>query len=388
MKAIVRYLVLLLLVCGTALAWKGNGRGFSRFSPLDDSARQKEEGEAMQAALQPLLQARSVSKKDVSAWSKGEFQARLEEAFQKNDPCLVQELIHHPQDAAPREFWSAGMAVLLGQYGDKNAPLEELLAGADSPVYGIPHEEAKKMEERFFTALIHSGQLQGMDESDDSPRRTGKNFEKAIEEFKALAQEDSDNGAHSFFLAGALRQSGAKKEEVRAAMNQAARAKKFEPYYQGLFDQLLSVGYANVATFAWVHAFLEKMPAPDYDQGIRYLKYWASEEEPGKWIAHNVAKRLADTGSKFKAQSPGYIFSRQEYLLGKNLQFTVEGKPQKSWEEYINKTREATEFISERPKPVTDAEISLYGDRIGEKHACGPEAWKSLYAAYKAKKEK
>lgn len=385
MKAIVRYLVLMLLVCGTALAWKSTDRRFSRFSPADDGARQKEEGEAMQAALQPLLQSRGGSRASAT-WSRNDFQARLEEAFQKNDPCLVQELIHHPQDASPREFWSAGMAVLLGQYGDRNSQLEELLAGADSPLYGIPREGSRKLEDRFFNALIYSGQLQGLDESDDQPRRTGKNFEKAIEVFKELAQEDAENGAHSFFLAAALRQTGAKKEEVRAAMSQAARVPKFEVYYQGIFDRLLTVGYSNVATFTWVHAFLEKMPAPDYDQSIRYLKYWASEEEPGKWIAHKLAKRLADMGAKFKAQSPGYLFSRQEYITAKNLQFTVEGKPQKSWEEYINKTREAFEFISERPRPVIDAEISLYGDRIGDKKACGPEAWKSLYAAYKEKK--
>lgn len=387
MKAIVRYLVLLLLVCGTALAWKSTDRRFSRLAATDDNARQKEEGEAMQAALQPLLQARG-GVSGAATWSKSEFQGKLEEAFQKNDPCMVQELVHQPQGAAPRDFWSAGMAVLLGHYGDRDGDLEELFAGAESPLYGVVLEGSKKLDVRFFNALIYSGQLQGLDEESGQNRRPGKNYERAIEILKELVQEDPDNGVYSFFLSSAARNMGAKKEEVRAAMSQAARAPKFDVYYQGLYDRLPKVGYSNVATFAWVHAFLEKAAQPDYESGIRYLKYWASDEEPGKWIAHRLAKRFSDLGAKLKENSPGYAYSWSEYTLGKNLQFTVEGKPQKSWEEYINKTREAYEFISERPRPVIDAEISLYGDRIAEKRACGPEAWKSLYAAYKEKKAK
>lgn len=340
----------------------------------------------MQAALQSLMEARGGAA--AVTWSRADFQARLAEAFQKNDPCMVDELIHRPIDASPREFWSAGMEVLLAQYGSPDLGLEALLAGAESPMYGRIREDANELDFRFFDGLIFSGQLREFDEGDGPGRRNGRDFEKAKETFKALMQEDAENGAYAFFLASALRQSGAKKEEVRAAFSQAARAPKFEVFFQGIFDRLLSVSYSNAATFAWAYSFLERMPSPDYDQGIRYLKYWASEEEPGKWIAHRLAKRLAEVGAKFKAESPGYLYSRQEYLLGKNLQFTVEGKPQKSWEEYINRTREAFEFISERPRPVVEAEVSLYGDRITEKRSCGPEAWKSLYAAYREKTPK
>jgi len=386
MKAIVRYLVLLLFVCGTALAWKSTDRRFRPYS-ASDSGGQKEESEAMQAALQPLLQSRAGAKV-VASWSRNEFQTRLSDAFHKNDPCAVTELLRHTEDAAPQEFWSAGMVVLLGQ-GERSPILEELLGSPASPFYGQPQEEAKFKETRFFNALLYSGQLMGLEEGDEQPKRAGsRNLERSLEILKELVLEDADNGAYSFFLAMTLRQAGAKKEEVRAALSQAARANKFDAFYQTLFDQLLSIGYSNAATFTWVYSFLELMPAPNYDQGIRYLKYWASSEEPGKWIAHRIAKRMIDVGSKYKSQSPGYQFSRNEYMLGQNLKLTVEGLQEKSWRDYTLKMQEAQAFISEAPQPVVDAEVSIFGERISGKPSCGPEAWKSLFEANKAKKEK
>ncbi len=386
MKAIVRYLVLLLLICGTALAWKSTDRRFRHFS-APNSAGQKEEREAMQAALQPLLQSRARSNA-VASWSKGEFQAKLEDAFHKNDPCAVTELLRRTEDAAPQDFWSAGMMVLLGQ-GERSPILEELLGSPASPFYGQPQEGSKFKETRFFNALLYSGQLRGLEEEDEQPKRpSSRNLERSLEILKELAQEDVDNGTYAFFLAMALRQAGAKKEEVRAAMSQAARANKFDDFYQTLFDQLLVFGYSNAATFTWVYSFLELMPAPDYDQGIRYLKYWASSEEPGKWIAHRIAKRMIEVGSKYKSQSPGYQFSRNEYMLGQNLKLTVEGLQEKSWRDYTLKMQEAQAFISEAPQPVIDAEVSLYGERISGKPSCGPDTWKSLFEANKAKKEK
>lgn len=386
MKAIVRYLILLLLVCGTALAWKGVDRRYRNFS--GDASRQKEEGEAMQAALQPVLQS-GISSKALATWSKSEFQGRLEEAFEKGDPCAVIETLQQRKDAAPRDFWSAGMAVLLGHTGESSALLEELLASRDSPFYGQAKEESRSKEGRFFNALIYSGQLQGIDEEEDQPRRGPRNNDRAIEIFKELIQEDPDNGAYSYFLATALRQSGAKKEEVHAALGQASRTPKFDAFYQGIFDQLQKLAYGNAATFTWAYSFLESMPAPDYAPGIRYLKYWAGLEEPGKWTAHRFAKRLVEVGAKFKSGSPGYQFSRKEYMLGQNLKFTVEGKQEKSWKEYNDHMQESHAFISETPRPVVEAEISLFGERIVDDHkrSCAPEAWKSLFAAYKAKSE-
>lgn len=386
MKAIVRFLLVLLLVCGTALAWKTNDRKFRHFATADDASRKKEEGEILQAMLQPV-QTHLRSSSEERGWSRPEFEAKLEEAFQKNDPCAVLELLRSTRDAAPREFWSAGMAVLLSQAHQK-PPLEDLLARPDSPFYGQPRDDAKDLETRFFNALLYSGQMRGVDDDEGSRRHGLRNYEKAIEIFKALAQEDVENGAYSYFLAGALKQSGAKKEEVHAALNQAAKASRFDPFYQSLFDELQAAAYQNVAAFAWVHSFLEMGPAPDYEVGTRYLKYWAHNEEPGKWIASRLAKRLIDLGAKYKTASPGYQFSRSEYLLGQNLKYTVEGRMEKSWEDYMTKMREAQDFISETPKPVQDAEVSLYRDRIESKPSCGPDAWKSLYAAYKEKKEK
>ncbi|MGZ3651038.1 MAG: hypothetical protein ACXVB9_03885 [Bdellovibrionota bacterium] len=387
MKAIARFLVLLLLVCGTALAWKSNDRKFRHFVSADEGSRQKEEGEILQSVLHPM-QSRSQANSADLVWSKTEFQTRLEEAFQKNDPCAVLELLHNTKDAAPREYWSAGMAVLLSQAHDKQPVLEELLANPESPIYGQPKEDSKQRETRFFNALVYSGQLRGLEENDDSPHRHGpRNLDKAIETFKALAQEDPDNGAYSYFLAGALRQGGAKKEEVHAALGQASKAPKFDTFYQSLFDELQTAAYSNVAAFAWVHSFLDAAPTPDYEIVTRYLKYWGHTEEPGKWIAYRLAKRLVEIGSKYKTHSPGYQFSRSEYLLGENLKYTIEGRMEKSWEDYMNKMREAQDFISESPKPVLDSEINLYRERIETKPSCGPDAWKSLYAAYRAKKE-
>ena len=384
MKAIARFLVLLLLVCGTALAWKSSDRRFRHYVSGDDSARAKEEGDVLQSVLQPM-QGRSQSANADVGWSKADFQAKLEDAFQKNDPCAVQELLHNTKDAAPRDVWSAGMAVLLSS--SKQPALEELLASPESPFYGQPRDDAKTIEARFFDALAYSGQLRVL-EDDDSPRHQGpRNLDKAIEIFKALQQEDGENGAYAYFLAGALRQSGAKKEEVHAALGQAAKASHFNPFYQKLYDELQTAAYSNVAAFSWVHSFLDMAPTPDYEIVTRYLKYWAHTEEPGKWISLRLAKRLVEVGSGYKTHSPGYQFSRSEYLLGENLKYTVEGRMEKSWEDYMNKMREAQDFISEAPKPVLDSESNLYRERIESKPSCGPDAWKQLYAAYKAKKE-
>jgi tetratricopeptide (TPR) repeat protein len=379
MKAITRFLLLLLLVCGTIFVCKTNDRQFRRFS--EDGSHLKEEGEMLQEVLQPA----HASALSQPAWSKAEFQTRLEEAFQKNEPCVVIELLRDTRDAPPREFWSSGMAVLLSLTQERSPLFGELLASPSSPFYGIP-ESSTRTETQFFNALFYSGQLRGLGESNDTPRRHGsRNLDRAIEIFRSLAQKDPENGIFPFFLSSALRLNGAKKEEVRAALSQASKALRFDPYYQSIFDNLQSVAFRNAATFAFVHIFLEFMPAPDYEQGIHYLKYWAHSEEPGKWIALRLAKRMAELGAGYKKRSPGYQFSRSEYVLGQNLKFTVEGKMEKSWEEYMKLMRAAQEFISESPQAVVDAESSLYRERIENKLSCGPDIWKTLYAAYKAK---
>jgi hypothetical protein len=387
MKAIARYLVVLLLVCGTALAWKTTDRRFRHYSGSDEGARQKEQGEILQAMLQPM-QSRAHAGADEMAWSRADFQAKLEDAFQKNDPCAVEELLHNTGDAAPREVWSSGMTVLLASAHDKAEALEELLGNPESPLYGLPRDNSKRRETLFFNALLYSGQLRlPLEEGEDGARRHGvRNYDKAIEIFKGLTAEDAENGAYSYFLAGALRQSGAKKEEVHAAFAAAAKASHFDPFYQSLFDSLQAAAYNNVAEFAFVHSFLESGPSPDYEIGTRYLKYWGHSEEPGKWIAFKLAKRLVDLGTKYKNHSPGYQFSRSEYLLGQNLKYTVEGTQEKSWETYMNKMREAQDFIAEEPKPVVDSEVNLYRERIEPKPSCGPDAWKAMYASYKSKK--
>jgi hypothetical protein len=385
MKAIARFLVLLLLVCGTALAWKSSDRRFRHYVSGEDTARPKEEGEVLQNLLHPVQGRTQANNADLT-WSKADFQARLEDAFQKNDPCSVQELLRNTKDAAPRDFWSAGMAVLLSS--SKQPVLEELLASPESPLYGQPNENGKSAEARFFNALAYSGQLRIVEEGEDSPRHKGpRNFDKAIEILKTLQQEDPENGVYPYFLAGALRQSGSNKEAVHAALSQAGKAAHFTPFYQKLYDELQMAAYSNVAAFAWVHSFLDTAPTPDYEIVTRYLKYWAHNEEPGKWTALRLAKHLVELGSSYKSHSPGYQYSRSEYLLGQNLKYTAEGRMEKSWEDYTNKMREAQDFISESPKPVLDSESNLYRERIEAKPSCGPDAWKSLYAAYKAKKE-
>jgi hypothetical protein len=331
------------------------------------------------------MPSRGVSKANEADWSKADFQAKLEESFQKNDPCAVLDLLHRATNVAPSEFWSSGMAVLLNQ--SKNEALLELLTKPNSPLYGQTFEDPKTPEARFFNALSNSGQLHAIDVDEEAHRHGPRNLEKAIETFKALAQENPENGAYSFFLAGALRQNGANKEEVHAAFSAAAKASHFDPFFQHLFDELTTVAYSNAAAFTWVYSFLESGPAPDYEIGTRYLKFWAHSEEPGKWVAHKIAKHLVDIGTSYKTNSPGYQFSRNEYLLGQNLKYTVDGTMEKSWEEYSNKMKTAQNFISEIPKPVKDSEINLYRERIEAKPNCGPDAWKSLFAAYKAKKE-
>lgn len=387
MKAIARFSLLLLLICGTALAWKSSEHRFRRFVPQSDEGRQREESDMMQDALQPLGSARMMGK-IAPTWTKGEFQSKLEEAFQRVEPCAVLELLHSTNGASPREYWSAGMAVLVSQARERVPLLEELLARQTSPIYGMPLVDSKSKETRFLNALLYSGQLRASDDGESTPKHLGnRNLDKAVEILKQLIQEDPDNGAYSYFLASTLKQMGANKDEVRAAFQQASKAPRFDPFYQSIFDDLQHIAYANAATFAWAHAFLESMPLPDYEIGIRYLKYWAHDEENGKWVALRLAKRFLDIGASYKSGSPGYQFSHSEYVLGQHLKLAVEGKMEKSWEEYATKMREAQSFISDAPKEVKEAEVNIYGEKIGEKQGCVPDSWKMLFQASRAKKD-
>jgi hypothetical protein len=140
-----------------------------------------------------------------------------------------------------------------------------------------------------------------------------------------------------------------------------------------------------VATFTLAYLFLEAPPVPDYGFGIRSLKWWAHTEENGKWTSQRLAKRLIELGAAYKAKSPGYLYSHSEYIIGHNLRYTVDGRMESNWKDYSQRMKEAEDFISEKPHAVGEAEVSLYRDKIDSKKSCGPDAWKALYAAYRAK---
>ncbi len=319
-------------------------------------------------------------------WSKDSFQSDLEGAFFRNDPCTVMALLQEEASVAPEERWAAGMEVLLRNHKQK-AELAPVFVELPSPFLGRPNENSKNLEIRFFNALLYSNQLSGYDENSESPHRNPyRNGEKAVTTLRELIQEDPENGAYSFFLAQALRQMGAKKEEVEAAYIQASKAPRFETFYQKHYDSVLQLAYDNLATFAWVYTYLHSAPTPDFSSGTRNLRNWASDSDTGKWIAKRIANRLIDTGTRFKAQSSGYLYSQAEYLLGYSLRYMVDGKWEKDREDYLERMKEAKKYISETPPAVGIASIDLYGDLFADhKEDCRWAAWQGLYEAYRSK---
>jgi hypothetical protein len=100
-----------------------------------------------------------------------------------------------------------------------------------------------------------------------------------------------------------------------------------------------------------------------------------------------LAKRLIDTGAKAKAESPGYLYSHLEYMLGYGLRYAIEGRAEKSWEDFTKRMKEARDFISDTPPTVGQAALELYQDDFeGRTHECRWSAWQALFEAYKAKK--
>src|SRR5690606_36346277 len=141
---------------------------------------------------------------------------------------------------------AAGMEVLLERQSQEDPLLQELFATSESPLMGKPNEESRRPETRFFNALLFSNQLEGYQESRDNPHANPfRNMEKAITTFQELASEDEENGAPNFFLAQALRYTGAKKEESENAFQQSSKASRFDPHYQKLYDRLLEISFGN-----------------------------------------------------------------------------------------------------------------------------------------------
>lgn len=370
------------VVFGAVLFWKADTKRSFRTGGAGPTEAKAGDAITLEAMLEP---AQAVAERPIE-WSKALFQQQIDDAFRKNDPCAVMELMEKNTAAPPNEFWAAGMEVLLQQVRGKNALLEEVVASPDSPIYGRPKENATRTEIRFMNALLLSDQVKTFAEDPtESHRKSYRNLESAVTLFRELMHDDPENGAYAFFLGHALRASGAKKEEMESAFYQAAKAPRFETYYQNIFNSLQTLAYENVAMFTWTYSFLHLVPAPDFSPAVRALKSWAQDSDPARWTAHRLAKRMMDLGSKYKTQSPGYLYSRNEYVLGQNLKINMESKGPMDWEEFTKKMREAQEFISETPSAVSEAEVHLYMDQIEGKRDCRLDNWKALYAAYKAK---
>lgn len=374
MQSIIRFLVVMGVVMATVLLWRPDVDGSAAIPPKDNGNAMEE----VERSLGSLHRAPAQEE-----WSKELFQEQLEEAFRRQDPCTVLALLREEAPVSPEDRWAAGMEVLLNLgMGGADPLLAELFAGP-SPLYGTPNENSRRPETRFFNALLFSNQFEGGG-GDRNPHRDS---DKSIALLRELSQEEPENGAYQYFLAQALRQSGEKKQEVDNAYIYAGKAPKFESFYQKLYDRLLEISYRNLATFTWVYVYLHEAPKPNFTSGTRNLRYWASDSDTGKWIGNLIAKKLIDTGAKLKGESPGYLYSHDEYMLGYGLRYGIEGRAEKNWNEYIERMQEARDFISEAPEAVGEAASELYMDQFaGRNNECRWSAWQSLFEAYKAKK--
>jgi hypothetical protein len=374
MQSIIRFLVVMGLVMATVLLWRPD-LGSSAAVPPKAGNNSMEE---VERALGSLHRAPPEAQ-----WSKELFQEQLEDAFRRQDPCAVLALLREKAPVSPEDRWAAGMEVLLNLGMGKPDPALLELFAKPSPLYGTADESSRRPETRFFNALLFSGQFEGGGDQ----RGSSRDNEKAVATLKELSQEEPDNGAYFYFLAQALRQSGEKKQEVDNAYIYAGKAPKFETYYQKLYDRLLGISYRNLATFTWAYVYLHEAPKPNFTSGTRNLRYWASDSDTGKWIGNLIAKKLIDTGGKMKSESPGYLYSHDEYMLGYGLRYGIEGRAEKNWNEYIERMQEARNFISEAPAAVGEAASELYMDQFaGRNDECRWSAWQSLFEAYKAKK--
>lgn len=378
MKAIFRFLAVMVVIFAVAIVWKAERR--RPLEALSQSSKKKAGSQEENIIPLPITQPFRTPLEE--GWSRDKFQAELEEAFANEDPCAVKALLAQISDAPPAQFWAAGMAALLGRQRNRNAMLEELFAYEDSPIYGKPSENSRNPETRFFNALLFAGMINPVGDVNAKTERY-RNYEKAINELRELAQQDPENGAYSYYLAESLKRSGAKKEEVQAAFIQAGKAPRFNTYYQAAYDALLTTAYDNAAAFTWVYSFLPLAASPEFN--TRSLKNWASDNETGKWIAQKIAKKFADIGTDYKQKSPGYFYSHVEYLVGQNLKYTLSGLVEKDREEFFKKMKEAQEFISEQPQGVTSAEATIYMSMIDDHPSCSTESWKSLFEAYRQK---
>jgi hypothetical protein len=382
MKSLLRFFMVLVAVFGTALLWKSDQRSIAGVPPKvtgkGNDPQEEIERSLRSLRLGPL-------QKD---WSREDFQDRLADALRRNDPCSVLILLNEPTPVSPEEKWASGMEVVLQRQRENNPLLVELFTQKNSPLLGRPNDASRRLETRFFNALLYSNQLEGYDESSEAPHRNPyRDNEKAANLLKELMAEDPENGAYSFFLVHALRQTGASTDDAQAAYSTAAKAPRFDLFYQGIYDSLLQASYENLAAFAWVYTYLHGAPVPNVPNLLRNLRYWASQEDSGKWIAGRIAKKLIDTGSRYKSDSPGYLYSQTEYMQGYTLKFGIEDKAEQSWEEYAKRMKEARDSISETPSTVGLAEVDLYKDIFsGEKNDCRWNSWQALYEAYRAKK--
>lgn len=377
MQSIIRFVIVMAMVFGTVLLWRSDHtRSFA--SPPKTSGKGQDPQEEIERSLRPLRMA--PVQQD---WSKEAFQARVEDAIRRNDPCAMLILLREATPVSPEAKWALGNEVVLRNSGDVPPSVTELFAREDSPLLGKPNEESKHLDTRFFNALLYSGQLEG----GEADAHSFRNNEKAIAIFRELAQEDAENGAYNFFLAQALKQSGAKKEEAESAYILSAKAPRFDTFYQGLYDNLLKLTYNNLAAFTWVYSYLHNAPMPNFANGTRNLRNWASDSDTGKWIANRTSKRLIDVGAKYKTDSPGYLYSQVEYMLGYGLRYTLDGKWEKDREEYMEKMKEARDNISEIPPGVSEAVSDLYRNFFqGESEDCRWSSWQALFQAYRAKR--
>lgn len=372
MHSILRFLVVVGMIFGTLLLWHSDQESVA--SNAKGSLKSVEEELSHSLRALPAL----ASDKN---WSEENFSEELSDAFSRNDPCSVLALLKGADSVAPQRVWAAGMRVLFRRTSVTDPLLLDFFTKEGSPLLGGV-EAGTAPQWRFFQALALSRQLSS------ELFLHKKNLDSALELLKGLVAEDPENGAYQYFLGQTLRALGAAKDDVHAAFQAASKAPKFDLFYQGIYDKLLETSYRNSASFTWVYAYLKVAPLPDFNEGLRYIRYWASIEENGKWVANRISKRFMDLGSQYKATSPGYLYSHAEYIQGQQLRLAVDGKMEKDWAAYTERMREAKDFISESPKVLGAAESALFQGllRGEEKQECNWLNWKELFEVYRAKK--
>ena len=190
------------------------------------------------------------------------------------------------------------------------SPEWEELSTENNPLSGKPPRAPKSEIARFFSALLLSNQLEGI----NTPK---PNYPRAEKILKNLAQEFPENAAYPFFLLPIQEMLGAPEVELVALAKEASQATIFDTHFASFARAVQEASWFNATSNFLAQIILTSLPIPSTpNANLSFMKLARSHQLLPE--IHAMALLLMKQGLESKESHLAWGYVPIEYSVGRS----------------------------------------------------------------------